>query len=212
MTQRNYGEAPPHGRPRLPPFSMVLIGSCRVHRLWPAAGQHTPFLEGLLAGLEEGEGKQDAPERRVAAQADGRIQPLGFGLRPAPTASEGLQAPKTPATSSLPKKAASSVCSPAPPLWLFPSHLPAGLFFVSLTGFSYFSPLHWSTGPCFLSFPTPPPRSMESTTIHQPLGASLHSGALDVQHRLPPGKQLCSPLYHQRGYPLNIYGNISLGP
>lgn len=119
-----------------------------------------------MAGLEEGEGKQDAPERRVAAQGDGRIQPLGFGLRPARTASEGMQAPKTPATSSLPKKAASSVCSPAPPLWLFPSYLPAGLFFVSLTGFSYFSPLHWSTGPCFLSFSTPPPRSMESTPIH----------------------------------------------
>lgn len=212
MTPRSYGEAPPHSRPRPPPFSMVLIGACRVHRLLPVAGQHTPFLGGLVAGLEEGEGKQDAPERRVAAQGDRRIQPLGFSLRPAPTASEGLQAPKTPATSSLPKKAASSVCSPAPPLWLFPSYLPAGLSFVSLTGSSYFSPLHWSTGPCFLSFSTPPPRSMESTPIHQPPSASLHSGAPDVQNRLPPGKQLCSPLYHQRGYPLNTSGNISLGP
>lgn len=50
MTQRNYGEAPPHSRPRPAPFSMVLIGACRVHRLWPAAGQHTPFGGGLVGG------------------------------------------------------------------------------------------------------------------------------------------------------------------
>lgn len=47
----------------------------------------------------------------VAVPSDGRVQPLGSSLRPAPTASRGLQAP---ANSSLPKNAASSQ-RPLPP-------------------------------------------------------------------------------------------------
>ena len=101
--------APPQAPPRS--LSRVLIS------LYRAAPQ--PASRHFFACWGAG-GKQDVPGRRVAAKGDGRMQPLGSGLRSAPTASRGPQAPQAAATSSLPKKAASSHCPPRP--------LPGGCF------------------------------------------------------------------------------------
>lgn len=210
MTQRNYGR----GRPTAGPAPAFLHGADRrVPRSQALArsGASIHHFGGLLRGWRKVKGKQDAPERRVAAQGDGRIQPLGFGLRPRThrlgrTVAPRLQLPPH----CLRRHFFCALLGPFPVAVSLP---PSSRPLLCLTNwfFLFFTPSleHWTL--FLLHFSTPPPRSMESTPIHQPLRTSLLSRAPDVQYRLPPGKQLCSPLYHQRGYPLNVSQNISLG-
>lgn len=81
MTQLRYG-------PTAGPAPAFLHGADRrPFRLWPVAGQHTPFGGLETLGLE-GEGKQDAPGG-WRPKAMGGYNLLGFGL-PRANASGGL--------------------------------------------------------------------------------------------------------------------------
>lgn len=166
----------------------MLIRACRAHRPWPCTAPPPPPPRRHWFSLVGGAGgRGEEAGRRGAAQRDGRTQPLGSSLRPAPTASRALQAP---ATSSLPKKAASAQ-SPLPPpscaaASLPPSRRPSC---VSLAGSSSLCPLNMgaprrSTGPCLSPFSTPPPGSLEpspdartSVTLQPPVQAASWASA-----------------------------------
>lgn len=167
--------APPCPASKAPAVSRVLI-CVLVHRPWLLllVGQHFIFF--LLGELEGGRRKQDAPGRWVAAQSNGRTQPLVSSLHPSATTSGGLQAP---ANSSLPRRLLLSTL-PHFQGRLFPPHLPD-------------SPLlclpHW----LILALPPPPPpcgyRTVSPHSSHHPehdCSCPALSGAPDVQYRLPP--------------------------
>lgn len=136
----------------------------------------------------------------MGARSDGKMQPLRSSLRPAPTASRGLQAP---ATSSLPKKAASSQRPLPPPscsaVSLPPSRRP--LLCLSRWLILFLPPQHGCSSQghralSLSSFSTPPSGSLEpspnaptssASSPPPPPRPSPVSGAPDNQYRLPPG-------------------------
>lgn len=130
----------------------------------------------------------------MAAQSAGRMQPLGSSLRPAPTASRGLQAP---ATSSLPKTSASSQRPLPPPSCSAVSLPPSRRPLLCLSPWLILSlpPQHGCSSQehqaLSLFFLHPTLREfgafLQRTNTECPLRPSLLPGASNLQYRLPPG-------------------------